>query len=79
MKTFYYEYVEDCIAYLLISENLNELCPSSDFDLEKFLESYGIFESAEGMYETDFGFDTIAFENEAKKFGINMISTTFTN
>lgn len=61
MKTFYYEYVEDCISYLLISKISNELCLSSDFDLEKFLEGYGIF------------------ENEAKKFGINMISTTFTN
>ena len=79
MKTFYYEYVEDCIAYLLISQDLNGLYSSNDTDLENFLESLGIFQSAECMYETDFGFDIIAFENEAKKFGISMISTTFTN
>ena len=76
MKTFYYEYVEDCIAYLLVSNTPGTLSPSYDNDLLMLLDDFNVYESAEGMYETNFGFDVFALENEAAKRGIILVPST---
>jgi hypothetical protein len=79
MKHFYYTYTEEpgCMAYLQISNLPHVLDPADDGLLLNCLEDIGLYESAEGMYETDFGFDVTEFLNYMYSMGIEMLDGTF--